>query len=376
MAAEIKPVHSSLGASSYYRWKACPGSIRQTAGLKGQESAYAARGTTAHDIASKILMKQPWNWGDFDEEEIEAVTTYTDFVQDLAETKGVKLFVEQRFDLSKYYPNLYGTADAVIYHAEMRKLVVIDYKHGAGIPVEVTENSQLMYYGLGALHMLGKPVDSIELVIVQPRCFHSDGPIRRWTTTPARMMEFIADLIDDAKLTEDKNAVLNPGDWCRFCPAQAMHCPAVREKSLALAKNEFSSLESYDPKKLSETLDMLPTIEAWIKAVREFSYREAEHGRIPPGWKLVAKRANRKWAKEYKSDELARDFGLRPPDVTTVTLKSPAQVEKLIPKSTPALFDRLNAMVVQESSGKSLVPESDPRPAVTVSARDVFEVIS
>ena len=369
------PVHSKLGASQYDRWGkslgGCPGSVRMSEGVVKTSSIFADRGTEAHGVGYAMLMGQPYSELD-DAEEQSAVELYVDYVNDLAPANqpgDVIRMLEQRFDLTKYYPNLYGTADAVFYWKRVKKLKVIDYKHGAGVPVEVEENAQLMYYGLGAMHALGLPVSEIELVIVQPRCHPHLGPIRSWTTTPARILDFVADLIDDAKATEDPNAALVPGDHCRWCPAKPT-CPALQAKSLSLATQTFSSLQTYDPKKLSETLNMLPTMETWIKGVREFAYQESQQGRIPPGFKLVDKRATRKWREDINQDNLARNLGLKPPEIYESKLKSPAQVEKMLSKEGKKVFDQF---VIAESSGKTLVPCSDKRPEAKERAVTEFD---
>ena len=377
--AEQKAEHSPLGASSYYRWKACPGSIRLSKGIEKGSSSYADRGTYAHNIAAMALQLGHPPQNDLDPEELESVQAYVDYVQSLVKpfsTQEVWSKIEHRFDLTTLYPELYGTADAVIYNYNLQKLVVIDYKHGAGIPVEVeTEgvgNSQLMYYGLGAMYELGLPCKSIELVVVQPRCFHRDGPIRKFTTTSTQLLDFLGDLIADADLTKDPNAPLRVGDWCRFCPASAVNCPAVREKSLAAARQVFSPTTAYNAQALADTLEMLPTIEAWIKGVREFAYQEAQHGRIPPRHKVVAKRATRKWKPTWTAERIAQQVGLKPPEVYDTKLKSPAQIEKLIPKTLHAAMELL---VDYESSGSALVPETDNRPSIGRSVKDVFSII-
>lgn len=375
-----QPVHSPLGASSYYRWKACPGSIRQSKGIESQASAYAEQGTRAHEAAALMLSGRKPDT-DFDPEDLTAIETYVDFVKSLINSGSAQEIwskIEHRFDLTKLYPQLYGTADAVIYNYQLQKLVVIDYKHGAGIPVEVVDpqtkqpNSQLMYYGLGAMYELNLPCRSVELVIVQPRCFHKDGPIRKWTTSPETLLDFAGELITDAELTKCADAPLKVGEWCRFCPAAAVNCPAVREKSLATARQVFSPTSPYSGEALSEALHMLPTMEAWIKGVREFAYHEAQHGRCPPGWKIVAKRATRKWKQDWTAERIAQEVGLKPPEVYDTKIKSPAQIEKLIPKS---LHPALDLIVTSESSGSALVPEEDARPSIGGSVRDVFSVI-
>lgn len=398
-----EPAHSPLGASQYDRWGkslgGCPGSVRLAAQFPKTSSPYAEAGIRAHDTAFSILTGRPYSPLSDPEEQV-AVQTYVDFIESLGDRNDkARLWsaLEQKFNLSNYYPRLYGTADAVFYWYGSKKLRVVDYKHGAGIPVEVVENPQLMYYGLGALNELGMPVSSIELTIVQPRCYHKDGPIRSWTTDAVRMLEFVADLIEDAKATEDPNAALNPGDHCRWCSAQA-NCPAVQQKALTMAKQIFSPILDYDPVKLAATLDSLPAIESWVKSVREFAYRESEHGRVPPGWKLVDKRATRKWKEEATADHLERNLGLKAQEVTDNSVKSPAQIEKLLKTSLDHRMKMVRAhqtlngvrqeeeaqqkiwkefeyCFTKESSGKSLVPESDNRPQIKNDVKDVFEQI-
>lgn len=364
------PTHSPLGASSYSRWKACPGSVRLSAGVEQKESEYAKEGTIAHELAADILENRPYVA--LDEETMGAVKTYTDLVKDLSKAPGTTKWIEKRFDLSAFYPMLYGTADCVLYNTVTRELHVIDYKHGAGVAVEVKNNSQLMYYGLGAMHGLNLPVKGLVLTIVQPRCYHADGPIRSWHTTGGRVMDFLGDLIDDAKATEAMDAPITPGDHCRWCPAQPQ-CPALRERALTAARKAFNPVDQYEPGELSDMLHKLPSIEAWIKAVREFAYREAGNGRVPPGWKLVPKRAHRKWKDEWTdASKISREFGLKTPEVIELKIKSPAQVEKLVPKDLKPLLEK---MVLQESSGLTLVPVSDERREVAAAARDVFEVV-
>lgn len=369
------PVHSPLGASQYDRWGkslgGCPGSVRLCATMeKAQSSPYAERGTEAHTLAYAKLSGHPFtSLGE--EEEDEAVDLYVRYIEETASATDSRVWrrLEHRFDLTKYYPNLYGTADAIFYWYGSKKLRVVDYKHGAGVPVDVVENPQLMYYGLGAMHALGLPVNEIELVIVQPRCHHHEGPIRSWSTNAARLLDFVADLIDDAKATEAINAVLIPGDHCRWCAAKGQ-CPALKSRALAAAENSFSSLAPYDPNQLAKSLLMIPALESWIKGVREFAYLEAEKGRVPPGWKLVDKRAHRKWRDDVNLDNIARNLGLKMPEVFETKMKSPAQVEKLMAKEHRHV---LKDFVTQESSGKTLVQTSDNRPQVKERASLEFD---
>ncbi len=380
--------HSKIGASSYSRWSkihgGCPGSVRLSADCPNIESEYAKEGTLAHTIASQELEKYFFNKDPkekiaADKDMREAINVYIDFIKEESiKSKAVisrgHILIEHRSDMStSVYPGLYGTSDAIIYSPDTKKLLVADYKHGAGIAVEVEDNLQLQYYALGALLSTGFPCNEVEIVVVQPRC--GDEPIRKWKFSSVQLLDFAADLALDAAATEDPNAELVPGKHCRFCPAAPTKCPAIKEKALALAKLEFKKEKPYISEDLDKALRFLPAMEAWIKQVREFAYGEAINGRPPAGWKLVEKRGTRKWTRteeeivKYMKEATLKDDN----DFYERSLKSPAQMEKLASKQINEGLRKMMATVV---SGYNLVPESDPRPeAKKIDAKTEFNKI-
>ncbi len=366
-------IHSPIGASSMYRWSKCPGSVKLSVGIESKSSSYAEEGTLAHDIAAGVLMGDAYP-NDCTEEMKEAIEVYVQLVKEEAKTAAKEgCLIEKAFDLGTIHPGLYGTADCVIFDDKAKTLKVIDYKHGAGIPVEVENNLQLLYYGLGALLSTKFPADRVELIVCQPRCEHPDGPIRRWSIETMAMFNFIGQLKNAAEKTEDPNAPLVPGDHCRFCPASGV-CPSLQEKALAMAKEEFAPAKSYDPNRLSQILEWLPRLEAWAKNVREFAYREAEHGRTPPGYKLVQKRATRKWKNETEAEKAIEKFyRLSHHDFHDTKIKSPAAFEKLVGKKD---FKLIEDQIEKVSSGNTLVPESDKRPQIESSAVSDFEQLT
>ncbi len=294
----------------------------------------------------------------------EAVKIYTDMV--LNDAEGRDILVEHKFDLSSIHPGLFGTADAVVYFSDQKLLRVYDLKYGKGIIVDAENNVQAMYYALGALLSLELPCDHIEVIISQPRV---EGSEKRWKFDAIDIVEFASELKENAKKTEDPNAPLSPGNHCRFCPAAGI-CPALRAQSLAVAQTEFSPALSYDPNALSETLSKLDMLEAYAKSVREFAYRECEHGRKIPGWKLVEKRATRKWRDEAVADSVLERSLLHDERYET-KLKSPAQIEK-INKNLKKVVEQLTVAV---SSGLTLVPDSEKRPSKLTTAQNDFDLI-
>lgn len=349
-----------------YRWSACPGSVRLSAGIESKSSAYAEEGTEAHELAAHMLTGGALPYCD-DPEMVENVAVYVDYVRDLV-VPGATLLVEHKFDLSSIYPGCFGTADAVVFNPHLSTLHVVDLKYGAGIAVEAEDNPQLDYYALGALVTTKFNPKRVVKTIVQPRCAHPAGPVRSVEMDAIDLLDFSVDLKDYAKATEDPNAPRNPGDWCRFCPAAAI-CPDLAKRATEVARIEFSHALSYDPQTLKLALDSRDILKAWLKNLDEFAYAEAEAGRCPPGYKLVAKRATRKWRNEGDVIEHLQNQGVRPEVMYERSLKSPAQLEKIIDKKVLAEF------VVAESSGHTLAPESDKRPAVRPSAKDEFTAL-
>lgn len=294
-----------------------------------------------------------------------------------------ELLVEQRFHLHELHSDLFGTSDAIVWQPGIERLSVIDLKYGAGVPVEVEDNPQLQYYALGALlaNKQWKPRE-VEVVIVQPRCPHPDGPVRAQVLQVVDLLDFAADLVEAVKRTEEATAsrmmqpmweaeYLTLGDHCRFCPAAAI-CPKQRSKAQELAKRAFAPGLPYDAKQLAETLEWLPVLEAWIKNTREFAYAEAEKGHDIPRHKLVEKRATRKWRELSAVDITRLEIAVGGEVYDEPSLKSPAAIEKLLPKDQRKILDDL---CVKESSGHTLVHESDRREAIKVDAKSAFSEV-
>lgn len=378
--------HSKLGASGAHRWMACPGSIRLSANLEDVSSVYAAEGTAAHELAERCLRSgapAADHIGDeipvgnhvftVDEEMAVAVQVYLDAVRGDYDD-GDLLFIEARFSLAHLHPGMFGTNDAALYKVKTGKLIVYDYKHGAGYIVDVVRNPQLIYYGIGNLStpdMATRPLSEVELVIVQPRA--AGEPVRRWSTDVLELFSFAGDLIDAAKATADPNAPLSAGAWCKFCPA-AGFCPALREQSIADAQSEFTDApEDLSADALATILGKAELIGVWIKAVRAEVFRRARDGEIIPGFKFVQKRGRRVWSDAADARAYLLDAqGLTTDDVDVPSvLKSPAQIEKLLPKADRQSIARF---ITAASSGVTLVPETDKRPAVPadLAAEDDF----
>lgn len=382
--------HSKYGASSAHRWLNCPGSIKLSETVPPQVgSKYALEGTAAHKLGELCLLKGGWPEHYIDqsitlddgseylvtEEMAEAVNVYVEYVR--KQEKLGEFFIETRFSLDFIHEGMFGTNDACVYSELLGILEVIDYKHGAGIAVSPEENTQLAYYGLGAaeIHDL-HPESQIKLTIVQPRA--AGEPIKSWTTTVGYLEKYAKTLKKGVKACQAKKPKLAEGGWCRFCPAQAV-CPQLEKKALEVAKAEFSgeAIVLPEPNNLNivdikRVLDFSGVLSSWLKAVESYAFNELESGREIEGYKLVKKRATRKWVDESAAEKFFRDdVALGDKVYSKPKLLSPAQIEKLkVDKNLVGQFTET------PDSGNTMVPVSDKRPEVIPSIQSDFSPVT
>lgn len=311
---------------------------------------------------------------------IDAVQLYLDVVREIAEESD-EFEVEQRMDIDDIVKGVFGTGDAIAYReTPTRRVTIADYKHGQGVPVDVKENEQLLSYALGVLKRFhNRGVDEVELVIVQPRAPHRDGPVRRWTTDVVGLYEHAMTLQDAELLTREPNAPLVAGSHCKFCRAAAI-CPALRDRVLTiigstgydvLGNLTMADPAKYSPAELAQALTDRTLVATWLKGVEQFGHSEAMAGRLPPGWKLVAGRAVRFFKDKEFAAVALQIAGVEKEDIFETKMRSPAQVEKAIPKAErKALMDEL---ADKKPSGVVLAPVDDDRPAVDPGAALGFE---
>jgi len=386
----------------------CPGSVRMSAGIERKSSVYADEGSAAHALAERcldtdqdaaafegysvsmekgqaVMSATPAGTFPVNDDMMSAVQLYLDTARSLIEP-GDEWSIEQREDLSDFHPDVFGTSDLPIYKPATKTLVIVDYKHGRGVAVEAKSNPQLLTYALGALWRFhNRGVETVKLVIVQPRCPHADGPVRTWEIGAVDLFEFGARLEAAAKATEAPDAPLVAGEWCKFCPAAPM-CPALRGKVLDIARVEFTEGDDIvliEPKQfngeaLATVLREIDVIEDWCRRVREHAHHEAEAGRVPPGFKLVPTRPSRKWRdKEGLPSRLDAEFGMTAEHIFEAPdVRSPAQIEAVLRKhygyKGKAATAAIAEMVESVSSGTVLAPLDDARRPVRPEAAEEF----
>jgi len=391
----------------------CPGSVRASEHLPDDSSVEAAHGTAAHELCAHCLetrtepadlagwyvdikatdptarfITDPFDTDDehrffeIDDEMIDGVSLYVDYVRGLPG----EIEVEQRLDITHIHPDIFGTGDALVYDDAEQHLHVGDFKYGRGVVVEADENPQMLLYGTGAARRYhNRKIAKLTVHVIQPRAAHPKGPIRTYEIDLTQLFEFEAEIAAAAAATDAPDAPFAAGPWCHdsFCKIQAT-CAVNREYRLAAAAAEFGSidvdtkfpaLDEVTAEQEARVLREADGLLAYVKAVQERAHAQALAGNTPAGFKLVAKRAFRRWKNDDDAKATMLELAIEP--YQPAKLKSPAMAESGFPgKNSKQRQEAMAELVEKRSSGCNLVPIEDPRPAVVVGAANEFEAVA
>lgn len=418
--SEAEAAHSKFGGSTASRWLNCIGSTALIATVPTPApSIYARTGLCAHEVAKLCLQKdghprdfvgETFHGVEFTDAMVEPVRIYLEAVtHELAQTKDAQLYVEQGFFLeltSARQGESFGTNDALVYHPSTGKLVVFDYKHGYQ-DVEVTDNDQLKFYSAGAvLSHADWPLSELELVIVQPLGEFADfeDPVKRWKMDPLAILDFQVEA--DGAVARAKSYMARPapafrvakedgtfetrpafktGKWCKWCPAAAI-CEARQKEILEAAALDFGDVtqitaadlpdpRQLDPAQLGRILKAGELLNDWLGQVQQYVEALIMSGVQIPGWKAVEKIGRAKWI--ANDDDVAAYaelmFGVEKDAIMPrklVTLTEAAQVLKSHGATKEDVDSFKLKFTIKESSGLTIAPETDKRPAVSAVAAD------
>ena len=367
--------HSKIvGGSTAKRVMNCPGSVALVQKMPPQPSnKYADEGTLLHNVIAEIVMtdKHPEEFlhTKYNDQVLTLDLIDSKLVPALAAldvidpNKEMEIEAETRVGFGDLLPGVFGSTDLIGRIGS--RAVVLDWKFGDGVAVEVEENPQLMFYAAAAMRTeetkwAFEGVKEIEMVIVQP------PQVKRWVTTPARIAQFEKDLVKAVKLAQQPDAELKIGDHCRWCAAKPI-CPQMTG---AVDRALKTSIDGLDAPTISAYLKNADMLEQWITDLRALALQMLDSGARLPDYKLVAKRGTRQWVDEAKASKFMENNGVI---VHELKIKSPAVVEKELKKSKVALPDDL---VVSVSSGTTLASADDPRPAVLQIGKQLTAALS
>ena len=385
--------HLTFGGSTAHRWLRCAGSVKLCATLPPQiENEHMAAGTRAHALLELAVRERRETvldfedvslrpgWPEFDRRTVEAVQVAVDYANSiLARDPAHLLFVERQVTLSD---DVGGTADVVIYLPATRTLHVIDYKNGVRY-VEAEGNPQLKLYAAATLFGFTEaPVERIYGTIIQPNTFAGE-PVRSAVYGPADLINYSDDVDEAVAAALGPAPAFVPGEeQCHWCPAGHV-CPALRDKATAIVTlppaggdllpigDEIKLMlpppgSCRDPQVLGMALQSAALLKLWVDAIEDAALSYAMAGNALPGFKLIEKRATRKWIDEEQAVSwLNGSTMLDEDEFAPRKLRSPKQVEDIVKADGgAAAVKALAAHVTTESSRLKLVPETAKGDAV------------
>lgn len=392
--------HKKYSASSSSRWLTCTASIAEEAKHEDEPSLAKDEGTVAHFLLQCALTpgslyptpedaeglyfrvaKDPVTGTTkvvgctpkdtlavlVDQQMIDSVNMASNYIVDLMTKmpEGTNGQAEVKLSASEIDKEFGGTADFLILPKLMSEyIVVIDFKYGKGKFVEVTDNSQLIEYGLCAWIVMGKrKYAGVKVIIIQPRCEREgDEVIRDVSLTAYELMAWerkFKAAIEQEK-TNPQYVVSAECDWCMG--KKMMTCPAIPQaaadavglKVLVDPIRRLPSPEEMSDEEISTLIVNAEVLDLWLSSVRAFAQRKAVNGAKYPNLKLVRGRpGNRKWADPVKARELL-GMVYDEDDFIKEELRSPTEIEKLLGKDA---IKNLNDLIVQSEGKLSLVPE-------------------
>ena len=357
--------HSNIvGGSTAKRVINCPGSVALCQKVPPKPSSkYADEGTLLHNVMAELLgsdkelrhvLDMEYNGikltGDLLDEKVRPAM---DAINEIDPEARLEYAVEQTVSFGDLLPGVFGSCDLIGRIGD--RAIVLDWKFGDGVAVEAEDNPQLLFYTAAAirtpaLEWVFKDAKEIECIIVQP------PKIKRWVTSFDRVRQFERELVYAVKQSAKSDAPLKIGEHCRWCAAKPI-CPLMTG---AVDRAMQTQIKELDAAQLGQMLERAAVLEDWIGDLRALAMQVLESGNPVPGYKLVAKRATRQWRDE-ESAKAALCALLPITEVTETSLISPAQAEKKLKKLKLGLPDD---QVISVSSGNTMAPESDPRPAV------------
>jgi hypothetical protein len=354
MTIELRrePIHSPFGGSVSARVLRCPASVglveKVPAHLR-KVSAYAERGTALH-TAMALLIDNARSLEGLVGEIISGYTITRDdvesalrpayaYVDALLDAPGAEFYLEQRV-VFPTIPGAFGTVDLLVRIGST--VHVLDFKFGAGVRVlalypdgdEDVLNTQLVFYAAAARHSLPEffvGVDEIALTILQPMSIDVDAEmVSSVTVTHAELDAFIAAYRVACKEALFSAPRLEPGSWCRFCPARPI-CPAHTGPLLDLAQFATPTALAV-PKEaylrlLAEGLNLVDAVKDIRTALHDQAKRALQNGDSVPGYTLSAGRAERHWFDENAALATLQSAGFYYDDIIEANMRSPKQVE-------------------------------------------------
>lgn len=369
--------HSDYGGSVADKWLNCAGYVSAVTDIPpSPDNANTVSGTAQHMLIEQIaktgrspeawlgkpwLTKNPGFSGTYDEGNAERARVWFDAIYALCDPLDYAIAIEAKIALTSISPELYGSCDLSAVDTIGKHLIVIDYKDGGGLIVDVKTTPQVRFYAVGVDDTRNLGVDSswrVTYAIVQPKALDA---VTLFETTGADLIEWRGIFRYAYKKSKGPDAKLTPGSWCHWCRHEG--CPArATDKKLELRREFGGPIQPRDlaPEQIANVIRMAPDVRDWLQSVESIALTKAQAGQDIPGFKVVASRGgNRQWGDTLAAEEaMVAQIGDAAYSVVR-KLISPTHAER---KMGPKGYEAVAGFVIRAPGGPTLCPEASDRP--------------
>ena len=253
--------------------------------------------------------------------------------------------VELRIDIPRVHLSNWGTPDLFNWGTtvagrglpEEMVLRIYDYKFGHGY-VDEFENWQLIDYAAGLIGDDDTHV-TVQLTIVQPRCYHRDGPVRRLTVRASELRAQINILRAAAEAAHEPNPIATVNPKCKHCSGRHA-CETYQRTALEAADLSMRSVPlDLTPQALGLELSMLKRAQAAldgrISGLEQSVEAAVKQGQRVPGWSIEYTNGRQAWM--VPTDEVVALGEMMQVDLSKKAVVTPKQAVKA--GLDPALVD-------------------------------------
>ena len=349
-------IHLRFGGSTATRTLNCPAwpNVADLAPQLDRTSPAAARGTMLHDIMEKHY-EDGDDIGDLCKDLSEDDRTAIDYALNATEAVLDKYACDELVceEMVTLGPNIGGSADMIACGPDV--VLVIDYKFGHA---PVTNTDQFSLYALAGIATKSTQDmfrnRRVVSAIIQPAV---SATAIEHEHTQEDLQAFHQAFMTAVKESETGTTEGTTGDHCQYCPG-APYCDAKRNQVAG-----FVALDKDNADDLADAMALVAQMKAQIRAVEGEVFHCLEHGVPVRGWKLVLKKGIRHWIDpEAVRHKLRYNNHAKKEMYIEEKLRSAPQVTAALKKAGVDLD--LDSFISNESTGTTIAPESDKRPAV------------
>ena len=370
--------HYTIGGSTADRTINCPAWIKKSENIPKRKSGHAANlGSMFHEIMERCQREgnEPRHYLDFEYDGgdgAEKIVFNLDHLPLANVAHHATNTLLDKLDINDLLIEPFvelvpktagGSIDLLGLSDDGETVLILDYKFGK-VKVNPEKNAQMLFYALSAFvdpntKDLFDKVKKVELAIIQP--LHR-GAVFRWSCDREDLLDFGKTVYSAIEQVNQGASKGNPGKHCDWCPA-APYCAEKRD----LIKSTLV-LGTGSQNELTVAAGMVSEVEAWVKQTKEELYLQLNRGIRVDGWKIVEKRAIRKWKDAEKAEAYLLKNVKKIPKKQLYETKlktAPAMVTLFKSRSIDLNLDRL---IEKKSSGTTLATEHDSREAVIATA--------